>query len=413
MEYKKNLSFLYIVDLNPPSGIRAFEISKRLINKNINLNILTKRTDENRAFEKSIIKKLSLSSFTQIYSPRCFELKNKFLIHLLNYFFRFDFYIDWLPFAYLKAKKILKKNKNCKFIYASGPHFYNYIVGYLLKKKFNIPLILEYRDPWSFSPYNEKKERWLNKKIDLILEKKIIKSADIIITVSPALISFLKEKFKFIKNKQIYSIANGLNLNNSYNIYQNDENGVIFTFAGRLYGKRTVIPLLKIISTLKKQNYFNNIKFCFKIYGYYDEKRLSKVLNKLDIRDLVYLGGFVPRNKVIEEILNSNLAIHIGEALNYPTISFKVWEYLSCKKKIIYLGLEDSYTAHFLTKYDLGNVIPLDNLDKGMKTFKNLINDIIEEKFNYQFDEKILLEFSWDKKAESFLRNVLNKKDLP
>ena len=105
MEYKKNLSFLYIVDLSPPSGIRAFEISKRLKNNNINISLLTKITDKNREFEQTIIKKLVLSSSANIYSPYCFELKNKFLIHLLNFFFRFDFYLDWIPFAYFKAKK--------------------------------------------------------------------------------------------------------------------------------------------------------------------------------------------------------------------------------------------------------------------------------------------------------------------
>lgn len=58
------------------------------------------------------------------------------------------------------------------------------------KKKINIPFVLEYRDSWSYNPYEKKIEIWFSKKINFFLEKRILRSANLIVTISPALTFF-------------------------------------------------------------------------------------------------------------------------------------------------------------------------------------------------------------------------------
>lgn len=404
-----NIKFLYLVYDFPPvavqPGIRALEISKRLVKKNIFPTILTRNFDKKMPSNKFLSE---IPSSLDIFRTPFIKLNNNKINFFLKHFFRFDFYLEWIPFAYLKAKKILKTNKEIKFIYASGPPFYIHIIGYLLNLKFKIPLIVEYRDPWSFNPYFGKNEQWLNKKIDLIFEKRILNSAEIIITVSPALSQFLKEKFPFIRNKPIYSIANGLNINKFHKNLKENSKDVIFTFTGNLYQKRTIIPLLTIISKLKNEYFFEKFNFQLKIFGTYNKNLLSKIINKLKIDDLILLGDFIPRSKVFNEISKSDLALHVGENLNYPTIAFKVWDYLSCRKKILYLGLEKCYTAQFLEKNNLGYIIPINNLKKGKLIFKNLIFDILNNRFEHNIDH-VLSEFSWDNRVK-ILINIIKKK---
>ncbi len=403
-----DIHFLYIVDDFPPAGmqpgIRALEISKRLVKEKIFPIILTKKIDKNKIFNKSLIKEIPSS--LNIYRTPLFELKNKFL-HLIDPFFKYDFYLQWIPFAYSKAKKILRENKNIKFIYASAPYFHTHIIGYLLKKKFNLPLVIEYRDPWSFNPYHEKIESWLNKKINLIIEKRILKSADIIITVSSELNSFLKTKFSFIQNKPIFSIANGLNVDKFYNYPKKNYKEIIFTFTGALYEKRSIVPLIKLIFEIKKENFFRDFRFSMRIFGNYKKEPLKYIIKKLNIEDSIILGDLIPRSEALNEIIKSDLAIHIGENLNYPTIAFKVWDYLSCRKKILYLGREDSYTANFLKKNEFGIVIPINNLPKGKKILKRLLNEIKNNKFDNIIKEKKLAKFSWDNRAKKFINRII------
>ena len=71
-----NVNFCYIVDEFPPAGmqagIRALEISKRLIKKNIFPIIITKRIDKNKCLHRSLISEIPPS--LRIYRTFYFNL---------------------------------------------------------------------------------------------------------------------------------------------------------------------------------------------------------------------------------------------------------------------------------------------------------------------------------------------------
>lgn len=402
-----NLKFLFIVDSFPPlnnqSSLRALEISKRLFKEDKYPLILTRRVLQRQPKDYSLIKMIPRG--LEIYKTPIIELKKKYSLKTLFFkmmakILNIYYYIHWIPFAYLTGKELLKKKKDIKFIYSTGPPFYSHIIAYLLKKKFNVPLFIEYRDPWSFSPYSPFKKGNLTQNINLKIERKILRSADVIIVISSALKSFLIEKFPLIKQKPIYSIENGLNLKEYPLLTEVKDNKIIFTFIGTLYGKRDIKPLLNLFSILKKEKMFENLKFTLKIFGKYDKESLNRIINNLNIQDLVFLGEYLTRSQIFEEIKGCTLTVHIGENLDYPTIGFKVWDYLSCRKKILYLGREDSYTANFLKKNDFGVVIPINDLKKGREFLKNLLFEINFNKFNNTIDKEKIENFTWDKKVK-------------
>lgn len=405
------MKFLYIVDEFPPigrhPGVRALEISKRLLKKGIGPIILTKVRKKSDFIDPSLIKEIPPD--LEIIKSFSFEIQNKMLLKILDITFRFDFYISWVPFAYIKAKKILKKEKDIRFIYIAGPPFYNHILGILLKRKFDIPLILEYRDPWSYNPYLGKRERWLNQKLNLIFERISLQYADIIITVSNALTSFLKKKFPFIKNKPMYSIPNGLKIFKDTSEIVEENFKIRLIFAGSLYRKRSIVPFLKIISKLRTETIIGPKNFLLKVYGYYNYEELNSIISKLNIYDLVLLGQNLPRNQILKEISQANLTIHIGEYLNYPTISFKIWDYLSCRKKILYLGKDDTLTAKFLEKNEFGFNLPIDDLKRAKKILKNLIDNISKQNLNLVIPEEKLKKYTWNERTNKFLEKIVKQ----
>ena len=409
MEIKESKKFLYVVGAFPPSigmgGIRALEFSKRLVKKGIFPIFLTRKSHKKELISKKFFSKIPSSVI--VYRSNYFRLANRYIREFLNLFFRIDFYLDWIPFAYLKGKKILKKHKDIRFIYTTGLPISSFIIGYLLKLKFKIPLVVEYRDPWSFNPFLMKNQLLLNQKIDLILEKRWLSSADVIITVSPKLTQFLKKNFLFIGNIPIYSIPNGLNLNaEKLDAKKKDKkNEIVFTFTGKLYGGRNITPLFKIISELKKEGYFDDLRFKLKIFGAY-KKIMEKQVKQLNISDIVLLGGFITRSDVFNELYKCDLPIHIGENLNYPTLAFKVFDYLSIGKKMLYLGREDSYTAKYLKENNFGITIPINNFKEGKKKFKNLLNDIKNQVFEYSVKREEILKLSWDNRARDLMEVI-------
>ncbi len=406
MNYKPSLKFIWISAFGPLVEIRIKEISKRLMAKGIHPIIFTHKLQrKERLKPKSAKRDLFYYHFR---NPLFFNFNIRIFKYIREIVTKFAFILGGIPFLYSDIKSFLKNNDDIKFIYATGPPFFTHILGSLLKKKCKKKLIVEYTDPWYKNPYSEEKKNFFEKLLDYHIEKRILQSADIIVSNTEFLNPILQRNFPFIKNTPIFAIGDGFNLQEFEEIPQKDENGIIITYGGKIYGRRNIYPLFKIISDLNKEHLFEDIKVLVKIYGFYPKKLFERIIDSLNIRDLFYLGGFLSRSHFIEEIMKSDIALHIGENLDYPTIAFKVWEYLSCRKKILFLGLERSYRSDFIRNNNLGVVIPIDNLEKAKELLKDLFINIKNKKIDLTFDENILKKFSWDNRAEKFIKNVIN-----
>jgi len=406
-------SFLFIVNSFPPinnqNSIRALELSKRLIKEKIFPIILTRRVVRKEPKDDDLIDEIPQN--LEVIKTRVIELKRKYSLRtlffkIIMHFFYLFYYIHWIPFGYLEGKKILKNSKNIKFLYSTGPPHYSHIITYLLYRKFKIPYIIEYRDPWNYNPYGVRKRRNIDNIISLKIEQKILKSAHVIIAISNPLKRLIIKSSPSVKQNKVYVIENGLNLKNINESVFNNNKEITFTFIGKLYGQRNINPLLKIIALLKTKGEFKNVNFLFKIFGKYNHEYLKKQIKSLNIQDLVYLGPFLSRNQLLEEINKCYLTVHIGENLNYPTIGFKVWDYLSCRKKILYLGLEDSYTSNFLKKNEFGIVIPINDINRGKQVFKKLLYEIKNREFPNIIAKEKLETFSWDIKAKKLIQCI-------
>jgi hypothetical protein len=100
---------------------------------------------------------------------------------LLSNFILFpDAKSPWIRFAYKLGCRIIETEKP-DVIFASAPPFSAHLVGLKLKQKYNIPLIVDYRDPWPTGfvvPPNPHRKR-LEK-----LRTEIIESADAVTAVN-------------------------------------------------------------------------------------------------------------------------------------------------------------------------------------------------------------------------------------
>ena len=82
------------------------------------------------------------------------------------------------------------------------------------------------------------------------------------------------------------------------------------------------------------------------------------------------------------------------------------------RKKIIYLGREDSFTAQFLKQNDLGYTIPINDHVAGVMRFIELIEGIKNDTLDLEVKVEQLEEFTWDKivdKLDRVFKKVIKK----
>lgn len=408
---------LFLAYFFPPHcitpSLRALEITKRLQQIGYKLFVVSAKNYKNIPIDTYLLKDIDskLVKNTRInHIAIPFSVLEDYLKKISPRldFFNPSFFLFWIPFNFIKICSIIRTN-NIKLIYATGPPFFSLYLGYLLKKVFKIPLIIEYRDPWSYNPYERYQTSDLFKKKYIKLEKKIINSADIIIAISEGLKQFLIKHFPDeLNKKKIFTLPSGLNIdessqNKTPEISRN-VNNIILTFTGTLYGQRDLKMLIQIISEVEKLGKLDCISLIINIFGKYDVLYLKNLMKEYNVEKYFNLGGFISHNECFTQIKQSTFSLHIGENFNYPTISFKVWEYLSMGKKIVYLGREDSYTAKYLKNNKFGFVIPLNNLKLGVKRFIELIEGFQTSKIDLDINPELITDLTWDKRVSELVK---------
>lgn len=271
--------------------------------------------------------------------------------------------VPWLPFAYSAARKI-------KFdaIFVTAPPFSSFILAYLLAKKTDKPLILDFRDAWlefPFMPYKgEMQKRFVSH-----WEEKVTEYASLVICVDENIRNILIEKFPHISQK-ISVIPNGYDPDD----FQTSKKPNIFTIAylGTIREERNPKNFLESVQVLIAQNKIPEGDIHSKFIGYIEDRFLKEIEKYKFTKTL----GHLPYIHAIREFSSSHVGLMIttGNEYFFPS---RQNEYLASGLPIIVCGkskgihlLEEAFRKGYP-----GWIYNYDNID-GMK---NKIFEIYQE----------------------------------
>lgn len=312
---------------------------------------------------------------------------------------------------YKAAKNFLKDNK-VDIILATGEPFILFKYASKLSRKFNIPWVADYRDPWSNRISINNKP--IQKNIAKILEKKYLKNVKLISTVSEYFVAKIKE---IVYNKPFVIIPNGYNdniLTNNIKAKQNDELLTI-ALAGTIYNWHPYEIFLNVLSNYLKINPNRKIRINF--YGINEEKEIANIVEQFyNLKDSIKIFPKIPNKQLIRELSKSNVLLLFND---YSIMGTKIYDYLALNRKII-LCFEDDKEANLLKeKYfkfksikGLSESLQTDLIKKTnsgiiVKDSEHLYN-ILKDLCN-EFEEKSYIE-NHTIGAENYSRKVQTKK---
>ncbi|MDL2262911.1 glycosyltransferase, partial [Bacteroidales bacterium OttesenSCG-928-I21] len=191
------------------------------------------------------------------------EHKYKYVRKFISAFyeiFQWMFFIGPKSKLYRGAKEYLKKNEvDC--IIATGEPFVLFKYASKLSKKFNIPWIADYRDPWPQSTLRSPNK--ILKKWNSFFEKKYLKNSTAFTTVSEFCAKHISSN---VKHKSFLIISNGFDneiLNKTKDIEQNKAK-LSIGFVGTIYKWH---PIESFLTTLGKFVKEKNEEIELNFYG--------------------------------------------------------------------------------------------------------------------------------------------------
>ncbi len=316
--HKKNI--LIIAPVFPPQGgigtFRVTKFAKFLSKNNYDISVITPSQLEHQNMDKSLLR--DIPENVKMYKLNFKSSYKKFP--------SLDFY-----FAAKKALPNIIKETNPSVVFITGGPFYILPIGRYIYEKFEIPYIIDFRDPWILN-YDDKSASVKTKlkiKIDKVMEKYTVNKASAIISVNDVMTKFYKSKYPKIK-KRFHTITNGYDIEDFQLINPEKFEKFTILYTGKFEvsaGFRNPELLFKAIDKLNANDY--EIEFMH--IGEREEK-ICEMLNKHKFNSI--LPGFLPYSKVLKYCKGANLLVVISGNRSLEQTG-KIFDYLGCEKPVL------------------------------------------------------------------------------
>lgn len=334
---------------------RVSYLANFLIHKKNNVTIL-------KASDDSYIKQID-STLRLNHKIKIIEVQK------LNKFSKYKQSIYRFIKFYLVLNKLLKKEDYDVCYYSGGPFFY-FPLGILFKLKYRSPYILDFRDFWiSGKSDNLNWKGKILQNFEKYFEKESIKSAELIVTVSPRIAEMYEKKFCTTGRNESVSILNGYTENElpCQNELRSQEQHVIKI---GIFGKFSYYNLAHLEILLNAVNEFKN-KINLQIYHIgLVEKKFIELVEKKKLHNNFNFVGYKNYTKGLNLLEDMNFLI-LNNRLEYG-LGTKIFDYLYLNKPILAFLTLSSENWQFLSQFN--NVYLIQNSNDFILAIQNLIN---------------------------------------
>lgn len=284
-------------------------------------------------------------------------LDNKYLSKIISWPPFNMFFPDnkwwWFPMAVSMAEKQIKK-KEYDLIYTRAQPFTSNLVGLYLKKKYKIPWIAHFSDPWVDSPFKKKHKKEIN--FNSYYEKQIFYNADFITMPSVKMEKLYKNKYHAYINK-IYTV--GHIFDNNVIKYKKDDQKLVnndkitIVHAGGFYKYRSPEKFLEALSYIKiniDEGLMDRLSIVFLGGG------LKSIINHKNKFNLENDVKFIDRVSYLDSISYMQEATvllmidtHFANSEDNVFFPSKLVDYLGMGVPIVGIG-DDTSISHYILK---------------------------------------------------------------
>jgi len=319
-----------------------------------------------------------------------------------------DWYEGWVPFGFIKGRKLLDK-EDIDLIYVTSEPFSPFLIGFLLKKYAGKPLIVDYDDPWTTSIY-VKHGKGIKKRICEHLEHKILLYADRVICNKEIIIDDLIKKYPDVDKQKFALITNGYDPEDFVYMVKKESSKFVITYTGRISEKFYYSPesfLYALGQLIEEQKILkDDVSFLFigTISSQY-QSRYQNLIKELNLQEVVINFGHFSHRKCIEYQINADLLLYIIESLEGKKLSYefsgalpaKIFEYIYTGKPILAI-VPPGFEADLIMRTRTGFIAEPNNV--------NSVKELLYEVYKRHKTGTLKIQPNW-KEINKYDRKVL------
>lgn len=316
---------------------------------------------------------------------------------------------QYIKLLKLKVIELLKEKTFAVCITSMGP-FDTQKFLWKLCKRYRVPYILDYRDPWLLHSYyytgqsiEIKIKRLISDLFYLRYEQISVRYAAKIVTVTEKNTDILKRRYKKYADK-MHTILNGHeNLSDNMKVTVKKHEEYIIGCIGKFlyYDERAAIELIRAVNELNEEGYKITIRHIGE-----ETDDASGLLEQRDISTHYYKYlGKMGYKEAMDCLWAMDAALIIYRSKD--GLGTKVFDYIGLNKPIIYYGILPSELAEFVGKFK--NVVIADNkktLKNGLRKFVDNSTKKLEDSPSGQYSRT-----RQNEKYEVLIKNIIKDRN--
>jgi len=277
-------------------------------------------------------------------------------------------YLYWWYKEVLKSVESVMDEYSPDIILATFPPQENLMIGMEISKRYNIPLILDFRDGMVFEALGV--EPFLVKWRCRQLERQFVNRSAGVISVTDPITDYFNEYYPGCNTS---TISNGFDPEEWVDIKKinlGDKINIVYT--GRLSFSeqgRTIESLIKTIDSLNKDE---KKRLCLHMVGDFSEQEKALIYNTLKPESVNFVG-FVDRKMALQYQYSADLLLLVTSLGQRSVATGKLFEYLAAGRPIFALT-EGTAAEDIINRTGNGICINPNDIEGIIRQLKKIIN---------------------------------------
>ncbi len=279
--------------------------------------------------------------------------KNELILWVRGNVFIPDAKMFWIKPSVNYLSNYLKENK-VDAIISSGPPHTTHMIANKMKKKFNIPWLADFRDPWTFVDYYDqlKISKWADRKHHS-LERAVLSNADKTVTVTWS----WAEDFNKKKIKEVGVVTNGYDPKDFLKATGDVPGKFGITHIGSMNKDRNPEILWPVLQKLANSLVGFKELLEIRLIGPVDFQ-IFKSIEENGLNDHLRHTSYKGHKEVIVDLLDSALQLlPINNTANLMgVVPGKLFEYIGSRRPILCIGTKKGDAARIIKETNSGEV---------------------------------------------------------
>lgn len=290
----------------------------------------------------------------------------------------------WILPAVVRGANMVRRH-NIDTLFATGSPWSGLIVGYLISRLTNRPLVVDFRDPWVNNPFHHSKGRFLDTAAQK-LEARIVRHAAAISLNTPPLLDEFVARYPEARDK-FFVMPNGYDTADFANITpaqtKRDHSDLVLCHAGFLYGVRDPAVLLNAIRRANQLLTGDGVQRRLVFHQIGDVQlgyNLGERFGDLIESGALKIDASQPYKECLARLAAADIVVNIqpGTKTQVPS---KLYDYLAIRRPILNITPADGALGQLVTTKALGDLFGFEEEDRLVEALIRIAREPTPDEF--------------------------------